>query len=135
MRWTRAGPIRLDPPPQTQPVPRALSCNGSARFFLRTATARRMQEPIRSSCVHSTADCRNKQSKNVKESDMSWDRIEGNWKQFKGKVQQQWGSLTNDDLDVVEGNRKELAGRIQQRYGVAKDEAEKQIDDWLTRVN
>jgi len=66
---------------------------------------------------------------------MNWDRIEGNWTQFKGKVQQQWGNLTNDDMDVVEGKRTELSGRIQERYGVAKDEAEKQIDDWLKRVN
>jgi uncharacterized protein YjbJ (UPF0337 family) len=66
---------------------------------------------------------------------MNWDRVEGNWTQFKGKVQQQWGNLTNDDLDVVEGKRKELSGKIQERYGIAKDEAEKQIDDWLTRAN
>jgi uncharacterized protein YjbJ (UPF0337 family) len=66
---------------------------------------------------------------------MNWDRVEGNWTQFKGKVQQQWGNLTNDDLDVVEGKRKELSGKIQERYGVAQDEAEKQIDDWLERAN
>ena len=42
---------------------------------------------------------------------MNWDRVEGNWKEFKGKAQQQWGKLTNDDLDVIEGKRKELAGR------------------------
>jgi uncharacterized protein YjbJ (UPF0337 family) len=66
---------------------------------------------------------------------MNWDRVEGNWKQFKGQAQQQWGNLTNDDLDVVEGKRQELSGKIQERYGVAKDEAEKQIDDWLKRVN
>ena len=42
---------------------------------------------------------------------MNWDRVEGNWKEFKGKVQQQWGKLTNDDLDVIEGHRQELAGR------------------------
>ncbi len=64
---------------------------------------------------------------------MNWDRIEGNWKQFKGKVRQQWGNLTDDDLDTVEGNRQELAGKIQERYGIAKDEAERQIDDWLKR--
>jgi uncharacterized protein YjbJ (UPF0337 family) len=66
---------------------------------------------------------------------MNWDRVEGNWKQFKGKAQQQWGNLTSDDLDVVEGKRQELAGRIQERYGIAKDEAERQIDDWLKSVN
>ena len=50
---------------------------------------------------------------------MNWDRVEGNWKEFKGKVQQKWGKLTNDDLDVVEGKRKQLSGRLQQRYGYA----------------
>ena len=59
---------------------------------------------------------------------MNWDRIEGNWKQFSGKVQQQWGKLTNDDIDTIDGHREELAGRIQAAYGVSKDEAEKQID-------
>lgn len=62
---------------------------------------------------------------------MNWDRIEGNWKQFSGKAQQQWGKLTNDDLDVIEGRRTELVGKIQERYGVAKDEAEQRVDSWL----
>jgi uncharacterized protein YjbJ (UPF0337 family) len=62
---------------------------------------------------------------------MNWDRIEGNWKQFRGRVQQQWGKLTNDDLDTVEGRRTELVGKIQERYGIAKDEAEKQVDTWM----
>jgi uncharacterized protein YjbJ (UPF0337 family) len=65
-----------------------------------------------------------------KEIGMNWDRIEGNWKQVKGKVQQQWGKLTNDDLDLVKGRREELAGKLQERYGLAKDAAERQIDDW-----
>jgi uncharacterized protein YjbJ (UPF0337 family) len=65
------------------------------------------------------------------ESPMNWDRVEGNWKEFKGKVQQKWGKLTNDDLDVVKGKRGELAGRLQQRYGYAKDQAEREIDMWL----
>lgn len=64
---------------------------------------------------------------------MNWDRIEGNWKQFRGQVQQEWGKLTNDDMDYVEGRRDELAGIIQERYGVQRDEADRQIDDWLTR--
>jgi uncharacterized protein YjbJ (UPF0337 family) len=66
---------------------------------------------------------------------MNWDRIEGNWKEFKGKVQQKWGKLTQDDLDVIEGKRTELSGRLQQRYGVAKDEAERDIDNWLKNVH
>jgi uncharacterized protein YjbJ (UPF0337 family) len=66
---------------------------------------------------------------------MNWDRVEGNWKQFKGKAQQQWGKLTDDDLDVIEGKRTELSGKLQARYGYAKDEAEKNIDTWLNSVN
>jgi uncharacterized protein YjbJ (UPF0337 family) len=65
---------------------------------------------------------------------MNWDRIEGNWKQFRGQVQQQWGKLTNDDLDTVEGRRTELVGKIQERYGIAKDEAEKQVDSWMRNI-
>ena len=61
---------------------------------------------------------------------MNWNRIEGNWKQVKGKVQEQWGKLTDDDFDVVGGRREQLAGKIQERYGIAKDEAEKQIATW-----
>ena len=65
---------------------------------------------------------------------MNWDRVEGNWKEFKGRVKQQWGDLTDDDLTVIEGNRDELAGRLQKRYGYAKDKASREIDSWLDRV-
>lgn len=61
---------------------------------------------------------------------MNWDRIEGNWKTFKGQAQQRWGELTNDDLDQINGKRTELIGRLQNRYGIARDEAERQVDDW-----
>jgi uncharacterized protein YjbJ (UPF0337 family) len=66
---------------------------------------------------------------------MNWDRIEGNWKEFKGKARQQWGDLTNDDLEVIKGKRTELAGRLQQRYGYQKEEAEKQINTWLDTLH
>ena len=66
---------------------------------------------------------------------MNWDRVEGNWTEFKGKVQQKWGKLTSDDMDVIEGNRTELLGRIQNRYGIAKDEAERQVDTWMKTMN
>jgi uncharacterized protein YjbJ (UPF0337 family) len=54
---------------------------------------------------------------------MNSDRIEGNWKEMKGKVQQKWGKLTDDDLDVIDGRREELVGKIQQAYGKSRDEA------------
>lgn len=64
---------------------------------------------------------------------MNSDILEGKWEQVKGKVQQQWSKLTNDDLDRINGNRKELAGKIQESYGVGRDEAEKQIDEFEQR--
>lgn len=66
---------------------------------------------------------------------MDWNRIEGNWKQLKGKVKEQWGKLTDDDFDIVAGRREQLAGKLQERYGIAKEEAERQIDDWSTRAS
>lgn len=64
---------------------------------------------------------------------MDADRIKGNWKQLRGAAQEQWGKLTNDDLDVVEGKRDQLVGRIQERYGIEKDEARRQVDEWERR--
>jgi len=64
---------------------------------------------------------------------MNKDIFEGNWKQLKGKGQEQWGKLTNDDLDVIEGKRDQVAGKIQERYGITKDEAEKQIEAWESK--
>ena len=65
---------------------------------------------------------------------MNWDRIQGNWKQFKGSVRQQWGKLTDDELDVFAGQRNLLMGRIQELYGISKDETEKQLSDWEKRI-
>ncbi|MDO9357368.1 MAG: CsbD family protein [Polaromonas sp.] len=64
---------------------------------------------------------------------MNKDRLEGNWTQFKGKVQEQWGKLTDDDLDIIAGKRDQLLGRIQERHGLAKDEAEKQLASFQER--
>lgn len=64
---------------------------------------------------------------------MNWDIVEGNWKQFRGKVKTQWGKLTDDQLDVIAGKRDQLAGRLQEAYGVTKDEAEAQIKKFEER--
>ncbi|TAK91435.1 MAG: CsbD family protein [Burkholderiaceae bacterium] len=61
---------------------------------------------------------------------MNRDIIEGNWKQLKGKVKQQWGKLTDDAVDKINGDRELLAGKIQEAYGVDRDEAKKQIEAW-----
>ena len=64
---------------------------------------------------------------------MNEDTIKGNWKQFKGKVKEQWGKLTDDDLDVIAGKRDQLVGRIQERHGVSKDIADKQVKEWESK--
>ena len=61
---------------------------------------------------------------------MNWDTMKGQWKQFRGKVKEQWGELTDDDLDRIEGKRDQLLGAVQKRYGVAKDEAERQLREF-----
>jgi uncharacterized protein YjbJ (UPF0337 family) len=61
---------------------------------------------------------------------MNWDTVKGDWKQFRGKVKERWGDLTDDDLDRIEGKRDQLLGAVQKRYGVARDDAEKQLKDF-----
>ncbi|AWP34366.1 CsbD family protein [Pantoea eucalypti] len=61
---------------------------------------------------------------------MNKDEASGNWKQFKGKMKEKWGKLTDDDMQVIEGKRDQLVGKIQERYGYAKDEAEREVADW-----
>jgi uncharacterized protein YjbJ (UPF0337 family) len=62
---------------------------------------------------------------------MNWDQIEGKWKQSMGKVREKWGKLTDDDLTVINGKKEQLVGKIQERYGIAKDAAEKQVDEFI----
>ena len=65
---------------------------------------------------------------------MDWNRVEGSWKQVAGKVKEQWGELTDDDIAQINGNREQLEGKIQARYGYAKDQVQKEVDDWLGRM-
>jgi uncharacterized protein YjbJ (UPF0337 family) len=62
---------------------------------------------------------------------MDWKHVERMWKQAKGKVQEKWGKLTDDDLDLIDGRRDRLECKIQQRYGFATDHVSKEIDDWV----
>jgi uncharacterized protein YjbJ (UPF0337 family) len=61
---------------------------------------------------------------------MSWNKVEGNWNQFKGKVKEKWGELTDDELDQIAGKRDILIGKIQEKYGIVEDEAEKRIKEF-----
>ncbi|MFC7369388.1 MULTISPECIES: CsbD family protein [Vreelandella] len=61
---------------------------------------------------------------------MNWDQIEGNWKEMKGKARASWGELTDDELTQIGGKKDQLVGKVQQKYGVAREEAERRVDDW-----
>ena len=61
---------------------------------------------------------------------MNEDRIKGNWKQFKGKIKEKWGKLTDDDLDVAEGQAEQLIGKIQEKYGLSREEAQRQYREF-----
>jgi len=62
---------------------------------------------------------------------MNEDTLKGQWMQLKGKAREQWGKLTDDDMDQIQGKAEQLVGRVQERYGVARDEAQRQVDSWL----
>jgi uncharacterized protein YjbJ (UPF0337 family) len=64
---------------------------------------------------------------------MNWDQVEGNWKQFKGKVRETWGKFTDDELDVLLGTREQFVGKLQEKYGIKREEAEKELDEHLSK--
>jgi uncharacterized protein YjbJ (UPF0337 family) len=66
---------------------------------------------------------------------MDWTRVEGNWKQMRGRVKERWGRLTDDDLTVIAGRRDQLEGMIQERYGYARERAEREIEDWYRSID
>jgi uncharacterized protein YjbJ (UPF0337 family) len=66
---------------------------------------------------------------------MNWDQVRGKWKQMKGSVKEHWGKLTDDDLNMIAGKRDQLAGKIQERYGLSKEDAHREIDDWIRTRN
>src|SRR5262252_4515605 len=66
---------------------------------------------------------------------MNWDQIEGKWKQVSGNFREKWGRLTDDDLIAINGRRDQLVGKVQERYGLAKEAAEKQVDEFIRTFN
>jgi uncharacterized protein YjbJ (UPF0337 family) len=62
---------------------------------------------------------------------MMKDILEGNWNQVKGKVKEQWGKLTDDDLSVIDGQKDQLIGKLQERYGYDKDRAKQEVEDFF----
>jgi uncharacterized protein YjbJ (UPF0337 family) len=64
---------------------------------------------------------------------MNWTQVEGKWDQFKGEAQRQWGKLTDDDMAMIRGDRDKFVGKLKERYGVEKEEAERQVDEWMSK--
>lgn len=64
---------------------------------------------------------------------MNKDILKGNWTQLKGSIKQQWGKLTDDDLDVIEGKRDQLEGKLQERYGMSREKAHAAVDELFDR--
>jgi uncharacterized protein YjbJ (UPF0337 family) len=105
-------------------------CGGTTSTFA-IPIGGRASEPIarlesRSLLSERAANSQGKQRRRT----MNWDTMKGGWKQFRGKVKEQWGKLTDDDLDRIEGKRDQLLGAVQKRYGIARDEAERQLRDF-----
>ncbi len=65
---------------------------------------------------------------------MNIDQIKGQWKQLKGAARTKWGEITEDEWEQIEGERERLVGVVQERYGKAREEAEKEVDDWLAKM-
>jgi uncharacterized protein YjbJ (UPF0337 family) len=63
---------------------------------------------------------------------MNWDQMQGKWTQMKGSIKEQWGKLTDDDLDQINGRQEKFIGKVQERYGIAKEEAQRRVDEWLS---
>jgi uncharacterized protein YjbJ (UPF0337 family) len=114
--------------------------NLTGRSMLGTSSsveARRMpaanRDPGHGPCRKGAGLCPFFQS--VKEQVMNWDRVEGNWLQLKGKVKEQWGKLTDDQIDEVAGKRDQLVGLVQEKYGIERDKAERDVDSWVSKLN
>jgi uncharacterized protein YjbJ (UPF0337 family) len=69
---------------------------------------------------------------NPGETPMNWEQVEGKWKQYTGKVREKWGKLTDSDLEMIKGQRQQLIGKIQERYGIAKEDAERQVNEFTS---
>ena len=66
---------------------------------------------------------------------MNTDVLAGKWKQVQGEIKKQWGKLTDDDLAMVEGQQDKLVGLVQERYGYAREQAEREVDQFLQKYS
>jgi len=84
--------------------------------------------------VSGTLNSMDREEMTMSQTTNQWEQVAGKWKQFSGEVKKQWGKLTDDELMQVNGNRDILAGKLQEKYGIAKEQANKQIDEWASKL-
>ena len=65
---------------------------------------------------------------------MNDDILKGKWTQLKGSIKEQWGKLTDDEIDQISGRKDQLVGKVQERYGIARDQAARDVDNWLNNT-
>ncbi len=65
---------------------------------------------------------------------LNTDIFAGKWKQLRGKIQEEWGELTDDDMDQIAGNYDQLVGVLQEKYGHSKAEAEHEVNNFLKKL-
>ena len=66
---------------------------------------------------------------------LNQDILAGQWKQVRGQVRQNWGMLTDDDLDRISGRFEEIVGLVQERYGYAREKAEQEVTHFIDRLD
>lgn len=66
---------------------------------------------------------------------MEWNQVESKWVQFRGKIKEKWGDLTDDDLTKINGKREQLLAKIQERYGYEKEEAERELESYVKTLH
>ena len=66
---------------------------------------------------------------------MNWETVEGKWTEMKGEVKSRWAKITDDDLKNLSAKKDHLVGKIQQRYGVMKEDAEREVDEWIKKLD
>ena len=65
---------------------------------------------------------------------MNWDTVQGKWKQLKGTARERWGMITDNEWSEISGQRQRFIGKVQERYGIAKEQAEKEVDEWCRNL-
>lgn len=66
---------------------------------------------------------------------MDWSQAKDEWTQLRGRIKEEWGSLTDDDLLRISGQREQLLAEIRKHYHVAVEEAERQVREWERKVD